>query len=646
MRDPRKGDTEGRRLAKRLSKPAIWLALAAAVLPRSALAWTYAEHRAISARGIEVLDPPHRQALDALWASAREGHDSRLCSAPAAGDQGGKPSCIDLAAWPAIAGDHSCSPKELLQTVTTSDWILKVVAITENAGRRIAGAKTESQRRNALTSLDLGLERADREYSTRAGANTAHFLLPRSTDDPKKYANEVIRPGAEPNAIAVYLLHHVAALRLAAGLAEGELSAEARAAAAREILAIEAFGIHFLEDAFAAGHIAGSWGNTAERKGTHDYYNAHGLDTENWNHEGMLLLGDAHLQQSDLERAGEAVRRSLSQVLDALKAGTPVERGVSDATIPPDALAGTFDTCKVTGMPDLHVPQSFVPYIATVVLATPIPFRGEGYAALPRFRAEIGPFIGIASGVSGAGAGGGFTEGSEGGTQSSLDIGVRLGVGLDALLGDAGDGLMFLQVSTLNQAKASGSCQPDCPSDPVLQQFVPGVPARSGVQFRLRLPYWLVPGDLILAAPVLAFTSPRTLEKMGIVAADGGLIPWQTKLATPVGPIQFVVGREVAATLFGYDTKDAYLASFDTPEGRRFEPIAVKSIQWEFPVVEYHPFREYGTRYAFATIVQIGAGFDRPIEVENVLRPEQPTPPVKTRYFGFIRLFFDGRRYF
>ena len=31
-------------------------------------------------------------------------------------------------------------------------------------------------------------------------------------------------------------------------------------------------------------------------------------------------------------------------------------------------------------------------------LTTPIPFRGPGYAALPRFRAEIGPFLGVASG--------------------------------------------------------------------------------------------------------------------------------------------------------------------------------------------------------------------------------------------------------
>src|SRR6185295_4533250 len=98
-----------------------------------------------------------------------------------------------------------------------------------------------------------------------------------------------------------------------------------------------------------------------------------------------------------------------------------------------------------------------------------------------------------------------------------------------------------------------------CPSDPLLQQFVPVVPARSGWNFRLRIPFWLLPGDLILATPALAFTSPDTLKKMAIRAADGGLIPWQTKLATPIGKVQFVVGREVSATLFGYGEKDAYL---------------------------------------------------------------------------------------
>ncbi len=33
------------------------------------------------------------------------------------------------------------------------------------------------------------------------------------------------------------------------------------------ILALEAYGTHFLGDSFAVGHVAGCWGDVATRKG-------------------------------------------------------------------------------------------------------------------------------------------------------------------------------------------------------------------------------------------------------------------------------------------------------------------------------------------------------------------------------------------
>jgi hypothetical protein len=39
---------------------------------------------------------------------------------------------------------------------------------------------------------------------------------------------------------------------------------------------------------------------------------------------------------------------------------------------------------------------------------------------------------------------------------------------------------------------------------------------------------------------------------MAVVAANGGLIPWQAGIATPVGRFQFILGREVVATFYGY----------------------------------------------------------------------------------------------
>jgi hypothetical protein len=186
MRDLRDGNTEGPRPAPHASKPAIWLALAAAVLPAPALAWTYAEHRAISARGIEVLEPPQRQALDILWANSREGNASRLCAEPGAGEQGAKPSCIDLAAWPAIAGDHSCSPKELLQTVLTSDWILDVVATRRAPGRLFAGWDFEPEEINRANFAAEGYRRGvpmGGELRAAPGGKAPVFLI-RALRDP------------------------------------------------------------------------------------------------------------------------------------------------------------------------------------------------------------------------------------------------------------------------------------------------------------------------------------------------------------------------------------------------------------------------------------------------------------------------------
>ena len=67
---------------------------------------------------------------------------------------------------------------------------------------------------------------------------------------------------------------------------------------------------------------------------------------------------------------------------------------------------------------------------------------------------------------------------------------------------------------------------------------------RSAFVVRWRMPFWLIPGDLLAITPVLAFTNPRKLKKMGMQSANGGLIPWQTGIATRVGRFEFVLGRE------------------------------------------------------------------------------------------------------
>ena len=112
------------------------------------------------------------------------------------------------------------------------------------------------------------MQRADPQYATRADANLAHFLLPRPDTnlDPIDYGRVALKPGSPLNAIGVYAWFHISAMEKANRLANEQLSPEERSALVRAMLFDEAFALHFLEDDFAAGHIAGSWGDVSQRK--------------------------------------------------------------------------------------------------------------------------------------------------------------------------------------------------------------------------------------------------------------------------------------------------------------------------------------------------------------------------------------------
>ena len=157
--------------------------------------------------------------------------------------------------------------------------MLDVARISARLKRQLGTATRRDQRLNAVRGSDIELQRADLNYATRAGANNVHFLLARPDVDiaPEAYARLVLGPGAELNAIGAYVWYHLRALAKAARLARGDLAPPARAQVALAALADEAFALHFLEDSFAAGHMAGTWGKAPVRKGTHDYYNERAL---------------------------------------------------------------------------------------------------------------------------------------------------------------------------------------------------------------------------------------------------------------------------------------------------------------------------------------------------------------------------------
>jgi len=629
-----------------LKSPLVWslAVLSCLVLfTGKSFAWIYPEHRDITLLAVQELDADRRAILNRLWAEARSGHEKRLCDQAADTGQATKPSCIDWAAWAAIAGDHSCSAESMVHTILTTGWILDVADIAADLKQNLAAARIRSQRVNAVRDSDIRLQRADEEYATRAGANNAHFLLARLSvdEDGLAYVTRCFREGAELNALGAYAWYHRSALEKASRLSRDGLSPEERSALALAALADEAFALHFLEDTYAAGHVAGTWGNASLRKGTHDYYNEHGLETGRWKGKSIVLMGDAYMRPEDAERAAEAVRTSLEQILDATSGRGPAAGLPSDAAA---ALPDTFNVCTSITMPARAAHPSLRPLFAAVIQEVPVPGLGPGPGDLPRFRAELGPFIGLSVGGGGTAVGGGFgTTQTTSGAIGSLDGAVRLGFGLDGVLDEAGDGLVFLDLGVRLDSASSMKIT----DDPTLAQggsITAAIPSRSALTARLRMPFWLIPGDLVWASPLLAI-DPDTYAKMAVVAANGGLIPWQTGIATPLGRFQFVLGREVGIALYGLLDDDRLIIP-PTVSGAGSTLIGLRSISVNFPILEYRPFRTFSQDQSASLVVQLFAGFDVPISASVVSPAGAPEPDLKTIWQFGIRIVFDWRYYF
>ncbi len=620
---------------------------AVALIPCAAFAWIYPEHRDIAAEAISRLPEAQRAAVEQLWGDARPGYPAKLCPSISAGDQGLDPSCIDFAAFPALSGDHSCSPKEVLEKVLPSDWILRVAHVSAETRADLASVRTREGRLNVIATNNLRLQTADPEYVTRAGANNAHFLLPRTADDLDAYLVACFAEGAPLNALGLYGHYHIAALALAQRLAAGEVPAADRAAAARDVLALEGFAIHWLEDIYSSGHTVGTWGDVAWRKGTHDYYSEFGVDGVDWNGRSVRAFGDANMTPADLDRAASAVAASLAQLGGALRAGDALGR-LAQQWGTGVAAVRAFDSCKETGQPSAKRGggEPIWPYFIDQVRRMPRPALGPGEVHMPRFRDELGPFVSLYGAV-----GGGVAFGAPAGTNGTgnLGAGVRLGYGADSVTGSVGTGILFLEVGFVAETAQKAQCGtgPGCDAlGPAA--YMPRVAARTGLDLGIRLPFWVVPGDMLILGPVLALTSPRLLSKIGVEAGSGGLIPYERSLSTGVGTFQVVAGREVRVSLFGYGFSNqpmAVLQNGTLPDGTpTYAVVQFKELQFQFPVLEWTPFRTFATQLTFATPVQLG--FSMTLPSTTVVYPAGASYSASTVWSVWLRGVFDGRYFF
>ena len=154
-------------------------------------------------------------------------------------------------------------------------------------------------------------------------------------------------------------------------------------------------------------------------------------------------------------------------------------------------------------------------------------------------------------------------------------------------------------------------------------------------------------GDLIIIAPIMLLFAPKQVSKVVAKAGQGGLIPWQTGMITPIGRFQFILGREVGVCLYGkVQGPDAFLVPDKRWGPGQWSLISMRTTQLDFPVLEYRPVRTFSKRQSASLLLQLFAGVDIPGKV-TMIEPAT-ADPIKLRpvWSAGIRLAFDWRYYY
>jgi len=632
----------------------ISLAAYLALCPLAASAWIWPEHRDIAAKALRDLPAGERATLDAMWAATRELAGKQVCAEIV--DSGAEPTfkiahpdwekvCVDFASLPALAGDHSCSSEDLWLAVSKEQWSVKVVWVASRTKALLAEAVDTDQRDNVWNLSHLAMQYVDPHYLTRAEGNNAHFLVPRAPVEAKEnldgYLTKVLSPSTEINATGLYADYHMLALQLAAQYRAAP--AVDRADLARRALVAEGVALHFLEDSFSSGHYAATWGGSAWQKGTHDLYSTIGLTTMTWAGELFASHGDAHMTERDMKVAAVTVRRSLAQLANVAAGRVPLEGRALSAN---ERAVEALNFCKADHLPP--PPEDVVARAAAsmVLQSSPVPAGGKDEIHPPRARADMGPFVGAISGYSFGAALGGYDSWANTRLRSEFEIGVRAGYGLEGLLTTSMDGQMWVQVSFLaDPVQLDLGCS-TCPGGSRKSPAIPRVPARNSLKLALRMPYYVVPFDLLVLAPTLMLASPQALQSVVFASAAGGLLSIERRFQTGIGTFQLMAGREVGLTLWGYTGHTDQWSYTEKPPSQQSPPLIVnyKSLEFDFPVLEYVPPRAFATTLSLAAEFQVGFSVEFPqgAYFVNGSGPYGLGPS----WLIYLRVRLDARKYF
>ncbi len=247
----------------------------------------------------------------------------------------------------ALSGDHESDPLLLEEQLRSRHSVI----------RKIAALHQQYISMGYTAAPDGKLTRVDMRYALLAAVNLSHFYEYRKTFQQqlrhfnKAFIRDCQNPAAVPalfkklgktNALTMYVSLHALAIDLAEQ--GGQLARNGNDAGARKILfyalLFNGFADHFLEDAFAAGHLVVNrsvLASVTNNKALHDFYSEHGCTVVNSRGERWRAYGDGQFNRShrqwqnqstlgtvhyerytpEASRVIEAVSRSLNDVATA-----------------------------------------------------------------------------------------------------------------------------------------------------------------------------------------------------------------------------------------------------------------------------------------------------------------------------------------
>jgi len=167
------------------------------------------------------------------------------------------------------------------------------------------------------------------------------------------------------------------------------------------------------------------------------------------------------------------------------------------------------------------------------------------------------------------------------------------------------------------------------------------IPARTALSARFRLPYYLIPGDLLLLSPMY-LVNQDAYAAMALSAANGGLLGLQHGWATPIGRFQFVLGRELGINFYGLFNKQQLLV-VDGDASAPLRLVNFKSISFDLPVLEFRLFRAFSSDQSSEVFVQLFTAADVPYSASYEATGD--AVDLDTVWSVGLRLMFDWRNY-